>query len=242
MFNRLFRKNLPDSDTPPFKRNDFLTVESLENLRSFYSFNENFVLIEDNLDEVRFFEDLNARRRLDAEVLSLVAANVPAGKMLDIGTYLGHSAARMAVNSPQSLVYTVNIHPDELLAGGQFVTGAPTLEQIGSFYRNKGLSNVRQVFANTKHWQIPDEICDLSLVYIDGCHDTDCVYQDAKSVLDRVAQGGFILWHDCSPLYRNNYAWIDASMRGVERLLEEGLITPYILNVKNSWIGLWRKG
>jgi hypothetical protein len=203
--------------------------------------NKNFSLVENNLDEVRFFEDLNARRRLDAEVLSLVAANVPPGKLLDIGTYLGHSATRMAVNSPDSLVYTVNIHPDELLAGGEFVTGALEVEEIGSFYREKGLSNVRQIFANTKNWQIPAEICDLSLVYVDGCHDTDFVYHDTRLVLERVMNGGFILWHDCSPLYRNNYAWIDSAMRGIEKVLAEGLITPYILNVKHSWIGLWRK-
>ena len=241
MLKKILQKNNPDTLIPDFLRNDFLTVESLENLRKFYSFRKEFTLIENNLDEVRFFEDLNGRRRLDAEVLSLVAANVPAGKMLDIGTYLGHSAARMAVNSPQSLVYTVNIHPDELLAGGEFVTGAPSVEEIGSFYREKGLSNIRQIFANTKNWQIPPEICDLSLVYVDGCHDTDCVYHDTRLVLDRVIKGGFILWHDCSSVYRGNYAWIDTAMQGIERLLTEGLITPYILNVKHSWIGLWCK-
>lgn len=241
MFEKLFHKGPETEPAYSFKKNDFLTVESLENLKNFYSFHEKFLLIENNLDEVRFFEDLNARRRLDVEVLSLIAANVPPGKMLDIGTYLGHSAARMAVNSPGSLVYTVNIHPDELLAGGEFVTGAPKVEEIGSFYREKGLSNVRQIFANTKTWQVPPEICDLSLVYVDGCHDTDCVYHDTRLVLERVIKGGFILWHDCSPLYRSNYAWIDAVMRGIEKVLAEGLITPYILNVKHSWIGLWRK-
>lgn len=241
MFKKLFQKNNPDTPAPAFIRNDFLTVESLENLKKFFSFRKEFILVENNLDEARFFEDLNARRRLDAEVLSLLAANVPAGKMLDIGTYLGHSAARMAANSPGSLVYTVNIHPDELLAGGEFVTGAPKVEEIGSFYRERGLSNVQQIFANTKNWQIPPEIRDLSLVYVDGCHDADCVYHDTRLAVERVVKDGFILWHDCSPLYRSNYAWVDAAMRGIEKALAEGLITPYILNVKHSWIGLWRK-
>jgi hypothetical protein len=241
MFNKFFKIGNPNNLAPFFGRSDFLIVESLRNLTEFYSFHKKFELIETNLDEVRFFEDLNGRRRLDAEVLSLVAANVPAGKMLDIGTYLGHSAARMAVNSPGSLVYTVNIHPDELLEGGEFVTGAPKAEEIGSYYRENGLSNIQQIFANTKNWQIPVEICDLSLVYVDGCHDTECVYNDTKLVLDRVMKGGFILWHDCSPVYRSNYAWIDSAMRGIEKLQSEGLITPYILNVKHSWVGLWRK-
>jgi len=223
------------------KLDPFLVVEDIERLINFYGFNHDFELIEDDLDEVRFFEDLNFRRRKDAEVLSIVAANVPTGKMLDIGTFMGNSAARMAVNSPASEVYTVNIHPDELNEGGKFVTGAPKLEDIGSFYREKGLTNVNQIIANTKSWNIPDEIDNLSLVYIDGSHDTDFVYHDTKMILDKVIKDGFILWHDCSPVYRRNYEWIDAAMKGIELILDEGLIKPFILNVKHSWIGIWRK-
>jgi hypothetical protein len=30
-------------------------------------------------------------------------------------------------------------------------------------------------------------------------------------------------------------------MKGVEKLMKEKLITPYVLNVRGSWIGIWRK-
>jgi predicted O-methyltransferase YrrM len=219
----------------------FLIVDSLDNLKAFWGFEKNFVIVENNLDEVRFFEDLNHRRRLDVEVLSLVAANVPVGKMLDIGTYLGHSAARMAVNSPRSHIYTVNIHPDDLRDSGKLITGVPTVEEIGSFYRQKNLKNIQQVFANTKTWNPPEEVNNLSLAYIDGCHDKEFVYSDTKLIIDRVISGGFILWHDCSPIYCKNFHWIDEAMQGIERLIREEIIKGYVLNVRNSWIGIWKK-
>lgn len=224
-----------------FQQTYFLMAEGVHQLKQFYHFHEPFEIIEENLDEVRFFEDLNERRRLDAEVLSCIAANVPPGNMLDIGTYKGHSAARMAVNSPQSYVFTVNIHPDELQQGGTLVTGVPPINDIGIFYREHNLQNVTQIFANTRTWQVPAEINELSLVYIDGCHDREYVYSDTKLIIDRVQSGGFILWHDCSPLYRKNYPWIHQVMLALEQLISENVLTPFILNVKHSWIGIWRK-
>lgn len=219
----------------------FLVADSVSDITQFYGFKKKFVLIEDDLDEVRFVEDLNQRRRKDAEVLSLFAANVQPGKMLDIGTHLGRSAARMAANSPNSLVYTVNIPPDDYTETGTLTTEVLPIEEIGSFYQEKKLTNIKQIFANTKTWKVPKEIYDLSLVYVDGCHDKEFVYSDTKLVLDRVKDGGFILWHDCTPIYRKNFYWIDEAMKGIEMLLRDGIITGHLINVRNSWIGIWRK-
>lgn len=224
------------------KINPFLVVDTLDELKRFYNFSNDFILPEEDYDVVRFFEDLNNRRILDASVLSLFASNVSSGNMLDIGTYKGNSAARMALNSPESKIYTVNIHPDEIGQGGIRVTGAPSIEEIGSYYRALGLKNVEQIYANTINWEIPDDIANLKLVYIDGSHDKEVVLNDTKLVIDRVDSGGFILWHDCSPIYRNNYEWINDSMLGIEAALDQGVIlNPYVLNLKNSWIGIWQK-
>jgi hypothetical protein len=219
----------------------FFVADSLEELCRFYGLSGDFTIIEDDLDEVRFIDDLNSRRRRDAEVLSLIAANAGPGKMLDIGTHFGKSAARMAANSPASLVYTVNIHPDEFKQGGKLTTECLTVEQIGSFYRQKKLTNIVQIYANTKYWNVPPEISDLSVVYVDGCHDMEFVFSDTKLVIDRVKKGGFILWHDCSPIYRKHFRWIDQAMHGIEMLLADGTIKGPVLNVRNSWIGIWKK-
>ena len=224
-----------------FKKDPFIVIDSMMELARFFRFKKKIKIIEDDLDEIRFIEDINNRRKLDAEILSLIAANVPIGNMLDIGTYHGHSAARMAINSPQSTIFTVNIHPEELSQAGERITGTPSLEEIGIFFRGKDINNIYQIFANTKTWNVPKEIDNLSLVYVDGCHDRSFVYNDTKLVIHRVIKDGFILWHDCSPIYRNNFEWINESMSGIEMLVEEQIIDSYILNVKNSWIGIWRK-
>ncbi len=202
------------------------------------------IMVEDSkdLDVIEVFSDFNGRRRKDSTILATFAANVAPGQMLDIGTYFGRSAASMAVNSPQSTIYTVNILPEQVEdnAGG-FVTEFLTKEQIGVYYREKNLKNIKQIYTNTKTWKVESEINSLSLVFVDGCHDEEFVYSDTKLILDRVKQGGFVLWHDFSPDYRGNFCWINDSMKGVERLMSEKLITPYVLNVKGSWIGIWRK-
>jgi predicted O-methyltransferase YrrM len=223
-----------------FSKN-FFVVDSLEELSLFFGFEKQPILIEEDLDEVRFIEDLNSRRRRDAETLSLVSANSEPGKMLDIGTYLGRSAARMAVNSPESKIYTVNIPPEEFDQGGRLKTECLSREEIGTFYREKNLLNIKQIHANTKTWRLPDEIDNLSLVYVDGCHDKEFVFSDTRLIIDRVKAGGFILWHDCSPQYRKHFGWIEESMQGIEKLLRKKIIAGNILTLRNSWIGIYKK-
>lgn len=226
-----------------YKRNNLMCfqVDSIDILQRYFHFSRSFKLIESDLDIINEVEDLNNRKLIDAQVLSLIAANARPGKMLDIGTYHGRSATRMAINSPRSTIYTVNIHPNEINKGGKLVTGAPSLEEIGSFFRERGIKNIKQIYANTKNWQVPNSINNLSLVYIDGCHDKEFVYNDTKLIIERVRKDGFILWHDFSPLYRDNFPWIDEAMLGVEKLIRDKVIKGYILNVKNSWIGIWQK-
>lgn len=237
LFGNKVNKNIFEED---FDKNFFM-LDNLENLIDFYKFKNDFKIIEDDLDEVRFIEDINNRRRLDAEVLSLVAANCENGKFLDIGTHLGRSAARMAYNSPNSKIYTVNISPEEYNLSGDLSTEALTKDKIGSFYKEKGISNIKQIYANTKTWEIPQEINNLSLVYIDGCHNKEFVFSDTKLIFDKIKPGGFILWHDFSPKYRENFHWINESMLGIEKLMKEKIIKGPILNVQNSWVGIWRK-
>jgi hypothetical protein len=223
-----------------FDKNYFI-LESIMDLRHFFGFNKQEQIIENDLDEVHFIEDINSRRRLDSEVLSLVAANAKAGCMLDIGTHLGRSAARIAANSKGSTIYTVNVHPDDFGKAGVLTTEQLSVNQIGSFYREHNLANIVQIYANTLDWEMPSTISRISLAYIDGCHDAHAVYSDTKMIIERIMPGGFMLWHDFSPIYRRNFHWIDECMSGVERLYGENILSGPILNVKHSWVGIWRK-
>ena len=184
--------------------------------------------------------DINERRVRDAEVIGTVVRNTNPAVCLDIGTEEGRSAALISVNAPQSHIYTINIHPDELTSGqgGIYVTSAPSLEQIGWYYRSRNLTNITQIISDTAKW-VPN-IGIIDFAFIDGCHDRDFVYNDTIKVLANVKPGSFILWHDFNPELRNKLPWIYTVCQGVDLLRKHGKINGNIFHVKNSWIGIYR--
>ncbi len=190
------------------------------------------------LDQFRYWEDLNDRPLRDAEVLGAACRNAAGATLLEIGTGEGVSTALMAVNAPQATVYTVNIPPEEAAGGGRLITAAPNRETIGRCYRERGLTNVRQIFADTRRWK-PD-LGPIDVAFIDGCHDEDFVYRDSLLVLAHLAPGGLILWHDFDPSRRRVFGWIDEVCRALDRLYHERRLTEPLLHVRDSWIGLYR--
>lgn len=192
----------------------------------------------EHLRQYQFLEDLNDRRLRDAEVIASACCNGNPKVILEIGTAGGHTTALMARNAPQATVYTVNIPPEEISAGGEFVTAAPDRKEIGRFYRELGLGNVRQILANTARWS-PD-FGPIDVAFIDGCHDADFVFSDTCKALDRCRPGSLILWHDFSPGHTRVYHWIAAVCDGVERLYRKRKLHGPILHLADSWVGLYR--
>jgi len=216
-------------------------VDTVEELKQYLGFHSDGQLLETDLDLIETECDLFDRKRLDAQVICTVSANCN-GKCLDIGTSYGRSAFKLATNIKEGTVYTVNILPEQYeTSAGELKTHLLSKEDIGTFYRQFDLKNIEQLYANTQTWEIPNYINELSVVFVDGAHDTDCVYTDTKKAYERIKAGGFILWHDFSPLFSSKYSWIYSVMRGVEKFLEEYNITAEIINLKNSWIGVLRK-
>lgn len=192
----------------------------------------------EHLREHQFLEDLNDRRLRDAEVVASACCNGDPQVLLEIGTAQGHMTAVMARNAPGAVVHTVNIPPEEIAAGGEFVTGALDREQIGRRYRELGLTNVRQVLANTARWS-PD-FGPIDVAFIDGCHDADFVYSDTCKTLAACRPGSLVLWHDFSLVHAPVYHWIAAVCDGVERLYRRRRLRGPILHLADSWVGLYR--
>ena len=213
-----------------------LGVRNLECLKKAMGWIHDPVLEGEHLHAFNYLEDLNDRRLRDAEVLGAACCNNKPEILLEIGTSDGKSTALMAQNAPRGIVYTVNIPPEEIAEGGKHITGAPSKNEIGQYYRNKGLTNVRQIISNTKTWE-PD-FGPIDIAFIDGCHDADFVYNDTRRILEKCRPGSIILWHDFNPGLIKVYDWIAEVCRGVERLYEEGFITGKILHVQDSWTGI----
>lgn len=217
------------------------TLNSLAEFRRHFGLTSDGILLEDDLDVVETECDLHSRRRRDAEVLTTLAANV-SGDCLDLGTSHGHSAFKFATNlRERGTVHTVNLLPEQHQASsGQLVTHLLTREQIGAFYRARGVTGVNQIYADTCNWAMPAELRGLALVFVDAAHDTEAVFKDSLLICDRVRPGGFIVWHDFHPQLRLKFGWIDAVMRGVERFFQTKGLAPDIIHLKDSWMGVWQ--
>jgi len=218
-----------------------LTVKSIQEFQRHFALPQPGVILEEYIDVVETDCDLHSRRRRDAEVLTTLAANLSA-PCLDLGTSHGHSAFKLATNlQGRGLVHTVNILPEQHHAGsGQLVTHLLAKDEIGAFYRARGVTGIRQIYADTCSWQMPAELRDLGLVFVDAAHDTEAVFKDSVLVAPRVRPGGFIVWHDFNPGLRHKFGWIDAVMRGVEEFFRALRYEPEIVHLNDSWMGVWQ--
>lgn len=217
-------------------------VESIEDFKRVLGLSLSGVLLESDLDVVEVDTDAHGRKRRDAEVLCTLAANSRTD-VLELGTSQGHGAFKLASNlAPGLRCHTVNILPEQYdSSGDKMITHLISKEDIGSFYRERGIQNVVQYYANTARWELPQQIQGVSMVFVDAAHDEENVYLDSKLVWDRIAPGGFLVWRDFSPFCRH-FDWIAASMRGAERFVRDlGLEAPEIVNLRNSWCGVLRK-
>jgi spore maturation protein CgeB len=218
------------------------TVETIEEFKACFGLTHDGLLLESDLDVVETDCDLDGRKRRDAEVLCTLAANVT-GPCLDLGTSHGRSAFKLATNlGGRGTVFTVNILPEQHhAASGELVTHLLPKELLGLYFRERGISGIEQIYADTMRWTMPEALRDLAIVFVDAAHDEENVLTDSRNTLDRVREGGFVVWHDFSPELRPRWGWIDAVMRGVERFMRDVDPDAEIVTLKGSWSGVWRK-
>ena len=224
----------------PLLRNAVIELNSIDELCRVFHWTNRPNLNFDHLQDFDYVEDVNLRRLRDAESIATVMCNAAPKIALEVGTAQGHTTAIMAMNAPQAQVHTVNIPPEEITAGegGKLTTIALERDKIGSFYRERGLTNITQILANTARWE--PQIGSIDVAFVDGCHDADFVYNDTRKILKSMQSGSFVMWHDFSPATIYNYRWHLTVAQGVERLLREGLIRGRILHVRDSWVGVYR--
>ena len=215
-------------------------LDSVEELRKLFGWQSEPILDDPMIYEFASLEDINQRRLRDAECLGTIARNANPKVCLEIGTAEGHSTALIAVNAPQAEVFTINIPPEDVYAGegGVLTTAAFARQQIGSYYRERGLTNVVQILENSARWK-PD-IGTIDIAFIDGCHDTDFVYNDTLKILEHAKPGSFLLWHDFNLELIDKKQWIYSVCLGVEKLFADGLLDGAVLHVRNSWIGVYQ--
>lgn len=217
-----------------------IELKDYAELKKVFNWTNDPVLDDPTLYEFSAIVDANERRIRDAQCIGTVMCNSGPSIALEIGTSTGHTTALMAINARRAHVYTLNIPPEEIASGegGILTTHAPKPEEIGSYYREKKLSNVTQILSNSATWE-PD-VGTIDVAFIDGCHDTEFVFNDSCKVLKAMKPGSFIIWHDFNPGLARIYPWIESVCLGVEELYNQGLLKGHTFHVRDSWIGVYQ--
>jgi hypothetical protein len=234
------QEGLKQHDKFPHLRRYVIELNDVKELKKIFNWRSDPILDGPTLCEFVSVVDVNERRIRDAECIGSVVCNSNPSVVLEIGTSTGHTTALIASNAPRAHVYTLNIPPEGIAAGegGVFTTVAPSREEIGTYYREKGLTNITQILANSATWE-PD-IGTVDVAFVDGCHDTEFVYNDTRKILRMTKPGSFILWHDFNPNLTGNYDWINSVCLGVEELYGDRLLNGPIFHVRDSWVGIYR--
>jgi predicted O-methyltransferase YrrM len=233
-----FRKSLRPGASLRHVRANVLTVRNYHGLKQAMGWTRDPILEEDWLFRFENLTDINDRRIRDAELLGGACANGDPKILLEIGTARGEGTAVMARNAPNATVYTVNIPPEEISTGGKVVTYAPSRDETGIYYREKGLKNIEQIFANTLRWE--PGFGPIDVAFVDGCHDAEFVYGDTKKILRKCRPGSVIVWHDFAPEHIEVYPFMKDVLRGIECLYLEKLIEGRILHLQDSFMGIYK--
>jgi predicted O-methyltransferase YrrM len=217
-----------------------IELNNFQELKKVFGWKENPIIDRPDIYDFEYLEDINERRIRDAESLATVVRNINPKTILEIGTSNGMGTLLISANAPESKIYTINILPEEIQSGegGKHVTLALEKENIGIAFRQRKIKNITQIYANTAKWE-PD-IGIIDIVFIDGCHDTEFVYNDTKKILKHLRKGSFIIWHDFNLNLVKKYPWINAVCLAIEMLINEGLLKGRIFNIKDSWVGIYR--
>jgi len=219
---------------------NLIELNTYRDLQNIFNWSEAPILDRPDIYDFDYVEDVNDRRIRDAESLATVIRNINPKIALEIGTANGMATVLMAANAPEAEIFTVNIPPEDIHSGkgGVLTTVAMERDQIGIEFRRRNITNITQIYANTETWT-PD-IGAIDIVFIDGCHDTQFVYNDTRKILSHMKPGGFILWHDFNLDLAKKYDWINSVCLGVECLYRDKLLNGRIFHIRDSWVGIYQ--
>jgi hypothetical protein len=166
---------------------------------------------------------------------SLLVAEGPK-VVLEIGTFMGHTAKLMAMNLPESMIHTVDLPLDyspnsdpvaNLTKDDFHLIAARRVgrEFLGTEYQPR----IRQHFGDTAVWDFR-QAEGATFFFIDGAHSYDYCKSDSEKCLSLSKGRGVFLWHDC-----------DDAHPGVLRMLcEWRALGRDVVRVEGTPLAYWK--
>jgi len=142
----------------------------------------------------------------DAEAWIIAVLARRARVMFEFGTCTGKTAYLMARNAaPDAEVVTLTLAPENVESYRREATDDETdvafalKESTHTDFLYSGTAvagRVRQLFGDSKTFDISSWAGRCDLVFVDGSHAYSYVVSDTQKALDLVAPDGLVLWHD----------------------------------------------
>lgn len=213
-------------------------VRNIENAAAFYGWSEVAKVNQaDYAVEPGQLTQINERQYRDALLLANSAANAPTGDLIEIGTSHGKTTALLASLRPQSTVHSLDILPEQYNQG-KHITHVLRTDRIGHVYRERGLTNVNQIFGDSMTW-VPT-LSNIGFAFIDGCHDYNYIINDTEKIITTLVPGAFICWHDFNPDLISIFPWLHQVCRAIDHLLQTNVLSGPVLYLEDSFTAIYR--
>ena len=185
---------------------------------------------------VMAYEDGMLPLRDALPLLSIAVAEQPRS-IVEIGTYMGHTARALAQNLPDATVHTIDLPPDFSPAQTPDAAAMPkddfhliAKRRVGrEFLGTKFEQRIVQHFGDTAQMDFA-ALGPASFFFIDGSHTYEYCRSDTEKCLEIARPGAVFLWHDC-----------DETHVGVVRALKEFRAREHdVAVIAGTALGYWK--
>jgi len=126
----------------------------------------------------------------DIALLKQLAANIPNCRYFEIGTWRGESVTNVA--DAADICYSLNLPDNELY---KLTNSEDYVKSHRLFSKNR--KNIRHIYGNSRNYNYSGLNMNFDLIFIDGDHHYEAIYEDTKNMLDFLCHDNtVIVWHD----------------------------------------------
>lgn len=134
-------------------------------------------------------------------LLGIVAVRA-SRRIFEFGTYDGTTTAHLSSSAPDAEIWTLDLPDDQGFLHAQAERSGQTPRRTGYRYRDSPhASRIRQLYADSRHYDFSPWANSIDLVVIDGGHSYETVRSDSANALKMLAPNGIIVWDDYSPVW-----------------------------------------